>query len=53
MYLNQMENENKVLFQIVGDGRYLEVLKKEIQQYNVKDYFVFLGRKPPKRFRLF
>lgn len=39
----------KVLFCIVGDGRYMEELKKEIQKLQVEEMFCLLGRKPAEQ----
>ena len=36
----------KVLFCIVGDGRYMEEFKKEIAKLQVEDMFCLTGRKP-------
>lgn len=47
-YIDQMKTEKKIMFQIIGDGRYLESLKKEIQQHKVEAYFDFVGRKSPE-----
>jgi len=35
-----------VRFNIIGDGRYMPELKKEISNRNVSDYFNFIERKP-------
>lgn len=40
------EKGKKVLFCIVGDGRYMEELKKEIKELQVEDMFCMTGRKP-------
>lgn len=40
------EKGKKVLFCIVGDGRYLEELKEEIRQQKTKDYFCLIKRQP-------
>ena len=37
---------NKVLFCIVGDGRYMEEFKKEIKKLQVEEMFCLTGRKP-------
>lgn len=36
----------KVRFVLIGDGRYLNELKSEINSSCVSDYFLFIGRKP-------
>lgn len=40
------ERDKKVLFCIVGDGRYMEEFKKEIAKLQVEDVFCLTGRKP-------
>ena len=40
------EKGEYVRFNIIGDGRYMETFKKEIQIANVPNYFNFIGRKP-------
>lgn len=40
------EKGEYVRFNIIGDGRYMETFKKEIEVANVPNYFNFIGRKP-------
>ena len=40
------EDKCKVVFKIVGDGRYKEELVREIEKRNVVDMFELVGRKP-------
>ena len=40
------EEEVKVKIHIVGDGRYLEILKEQITQNDLSDYIKFWGRFP-------
>jgi glycosyltransferase involved in cell wall biosynthesis len=35
-----------VRFVIIGDGRYMPTLRKEISDFNAEDYFYFIDRKP-------
>ena len=35
-------------FVIIGDGRYMEEFKKDIEERNVVEYFLLLGRKKPE-----
>ena len=41
--------EKKVLFCIVGDGRYMDEFKKEIEKLKVEDMFYMTGRKPAEQ----
>ena len=43
------EHGKKVLFCIVGDGRYMEAFKKEIQKLRAEEMFCLLGRKPAEQ----
>lgn len=43
------ENNKKVLFCIVGDGRYLPEFKSEIEKLQVKDMFCMISRQPAER----
>ncbi len=43
-----LKDEN-VQFVIVGDGRYLDEFKKEIEQYGVKQKFILTGRHPAEK----
>lgn len=38
----------KVRFVLIGDGRYKEKLLAEIEKEGVKDYFLFMNKKPPE-----
>ncbi len=40
------ENDIKVDFVIIGDGRYMPEFKSEIEKLKVSEYFFLLGRKP-------
>ena len=40
------EHDKRVLFCIVGDGRYMDEFKKEIKKLQVEDMFCLTGRKP-------
>jgi len=40
------KHDKKVLFCIVGDGRYMEEFKREIAKSQVEDMFCLTGRKP-------
>ena len=41
--------EENVKFVIVGDGRYLDEFKQEIQKRNVQDKFIMIARQPAER----
>ena len=43
------EHNKDVLFCIVGDGRYMEEFKKEIEKRQVQEMFCLMGRKPAER----
>lgn len=43
------EQEKKVLFCIVGEGRYLAQFKEEIQKLQVEEYFCLISRQPATR----
>lgn len=43
------ESETEVLFNIVGDGRFKEVLKIKVAEDNVSDYFNFIDKQPATR----
>ena len=43
------EHKKDVLFCIVGDGRYMEEFKKEIEKRQVQEMFCLTGRKPAER----
>lgn len=43
------EHKKNVLFCIVGDGRYLEEFKKEIEKRQVQEMFCLIGRKSAER----
>lgn len=43
------EHRKKVLFCIVGDGRYIGEFKKEIDKLCVEEMFCFVGRKPAEK----
>uniref|UniRef100_UPI004057559E glycosyltransferase family 4 protein n=1 Tax=Agathobacter sp. TaxID=2021311 RepID=UPI004057559E len=40
------KRKEMVRFNMIGDGRYLETLRKHIKQKDVEEYFNFIGRKP-------
>jgi len=45
-----IKNEGlKVRFNIVGDGRYKEVLKKIVLDKDLEKYFNFISKQPPQR----
>ena len=45
-----LKNKGKrVLFCIVGDGRYMEEFQKEIEKLKVEDMFCMIGRKPAEQ----
>lgn len=43
------KNNKKVVFNIVGDGRAKNQILESISQYEVKDYFNFLSKRPPQQ----
>lgn len=43
------EHGKKVLFCIVGDGRYMEEFKREIDRLQVEEMFCMVGRKPAEQ----
>jgi glycosyltransferase involved in cell wall biosynthesis len=43
------ENKKKIRFNIVGDGRYKEILIKLVNEYDVTDMFNFIDKQPAKR----
>lgn len=44
-----LRKENiKVLFTIIGEGRFLHEFKEQIEELNLQSYFLFLGRKQPE-----
>lgn len=43
------EHKKDVLFCIVGDGRYMEEFRKEIEKRQVQEMFCLTGRKPAER----
>ena len=43
------EKGEKILFCIVGEGRYLPQFKEEIKKFQVEDYFCLISRQPATR----
>lgn len=43
------EKSIRIRFNVIGDGRYMPDLKKEIKERHVKEYFNFINRKPAEQ----
>lgn len=47
--LKNMKLSKKIVFTLVGDGRYKSELKKMITNQNVEEYFTFIDRQPAEQ----
>ncbi|WP_031547979.1 glycosyltransferase family 4 protein [Salinicoccus luteus] len=46
--LEDERNHNKIVFNIVGDGRYKDELIEKIRNYKVEKFFNFIPKQPPE-----
>ncbi|MER2173159.1 MAG: glycosyltransferase family 4 protein [Carnobacterium sp.] len=47
--LKQYNNTKKIMFNIIGDGRYKETLIKTVNSYNVGEMFNFIDKQPAEK----